>query len=404
MKLAVFADGTWNRVEKEGVGTNVVRLHHLAVNDPARGQRTFYDPGVGTNAWQRLQGGLFGVGISQNIKDGYSFLVEHWGADDNETAHEVYLFGFSRGAYTVRSLGGLLGRIGLVRTLKDVDEAYDLYREGTPEQRAAFQSAKVLTKPRIRMIGVWDTVGALGIPLNWLNQLNPYPHRFHDTTLGRRVEAAYHAVAVDERRVAYQPTLWDPLPAGSTQTLEQVFFPGVHSDVGRLRRRPAPGRDHARVDAPAGKAPRHVAERRPAAAALHRAALLRPDPHADEVPANPAQTARHPARQHLGHGAPPLGGAGPGVQPLPLPLRDQQPRPRPQVPLDRLAGALTRPALVGMLSTARTPPCASRVARPAGGATRRVATTRGPPARRLPPGSRPAGWRGTGTPSPMPAC
>lgn len=232
MKLAVFADGTWNRVEKEGVGTNVVRLHHLAVNDPARGQRTFYDPGVGTNAWQRLQGGLFGVGISQNIKDGYSFLVEHWGADASETAHEVYLFGFSRGAYTVRSLGGLLGRIGLVRTPKDVDEAYDLYREGTAEQRAAFQNAKVLTKPRIRMIGVWDTVGALGIPLNWLNQFNPYPHRFHDTTLGRRVEAAYHAVAVDERRVAYEPTLWDPLPAGSTQTLEQVFFPGVHSDVG----------------------------------------------------------------------------------------------------------------------------------------------------------------------------
>jgi uncharacterized protein (DUF2235 family) len=125
MKLAVFADGTWNRAEKEGVGTNVVRLHHMCVNDPALGQRIFYDPGVGTNAWQRLQGGLFGVGISQNIKECYSFLVEQWGDDASETAHEVYLFGFSRGAYTVRSLGGLLGRIGLVRSLKDVDEAYE---------------------------------------------------------------------------------------------------------------------------------------------------------------------------------------------------------------------------------------------------------------------------------------
>jgi uncharacterized protein (DUF2235 family) len=235
MKLAVFADGTWNRAEDESRRTNVAKLHALAINDRARGQLTFYDEGVGVNMWEKIRGGLFGVGISQNIKDGYEFLVREWGGG-GEAAHEVFLFGFSRGAYTVRSLAGLLGRIGLVKDPRRIDEAYDLYREAKSDKAkpaiAKFQQEHVAVKPRIRMIGVWDTVGALGIPLNLLNRLNPFPHKFHDTSLGQRVEAAYHAVAVDERRVAYVPSLWDPLPPGSTQILEQVFFPGAHSDVG----------------------------------------------------------------------------------------------------------------------------------------------------------------------------
>jgi uncharacterized protein (DUF2235 family) len=235
MKLAVFADGTWNRAEPDGSGTNVVKLHQMAVNDARKGQRTLYDPGVGTNMWEKIRGGLFGVGISRNIKECYAFLVEHWQSAD-ETMHELYLFGFSRGAYTVRSLAGLLGRIGLVRDPKDIDEAYELYRHAKdPAAKAAIETfgrTRVVVKPRIAMIGVWDTVGALGIPLSLLNRLNPYPHRFHDTSLGRRVMAAYHAVAIDERRLAFEPTLWDPLPPESTQILEQVFFPGAHTDIG----------------------------------------------------------------------------------------------------------------------------------------------------------------------------
>lgn len=226
MKLAVFADGTWNRME-DGTGTNVVKLHEAAVNDRTRGQVTFYDEGVGVNAWEKLRGGLFGLGISQNIKDCYGFIVDEWHAA-GEAGHELFLFGFSRGAYTVRSLAGLLGRIGLVRTRADIDEAYDFYRKATDEKSKPFierfQKAKVLCKPHIKMVGVWDTVGALGIPLNVLNRLNPFPHRFHNTSLGPRVAAAFHAVALDERREAYIPTLWDPLPGGSTQVLEQVFF------------------------------------------------------------------------------------------------------------------------------------------------------------------------------------
>jgi uncharacterized protein (DUF2235 family) len=231
MNLVVSADGTWNRPEANGNGTNVFLLHQATIDEVDK-QVKFYDPGVGTTLWDKVQGGLFGSGISQNIKQCYEFLVKRWGDNPDESAHQIYLFGFSRGAYTVRSLGGLLGAVGLARRAHDIDEAYDLYRNGTPAQREAFRQEKAVASPRIKMIGVWDTVGALGIPLSWLNQFNPVPHKFHNTALGEKVDAAYHAVAIDERRTAYQPTLWDPLPEGSTRTLEQVFFPGAHSDVG----------------------------------------------------------------------------------------------------------------------------------------------------------------------------
>lgn len=234
MKLAVFADGTWNQMREKG--TNVLTLRRMAVDDERQGQKVFYDEGVGTNWGQKLSGGLFGMGISQNIVDGYEFLVENWAGDPSPTKHDIFLFGFSRGAYTVRSLAGLLGRIGLVKNKRDIKEAYDLYRKAMDKKHhpaiAKFQAEKVATQPKIKMIGVWDTVGALGIPLNVLNRLNPFPHKFHDTALSPHVEAAYHAVAIDERRVAYEPSLWDPLPADSPQILEQVFFPGAHSDVG----------------------------------------------------------------------------------------------------------------------------------------------------------------------------
>ncbi|HEX2120665.1 MAG TPA: DUF2235 domain-containing protein [Thermoanaerobaculia bacterium] len=237
MKLAVFADGTWNKIRENGRDTNVAKLFKATIHDGTT-QKTAYEPGVGVNPWEKLRGGLFGMGIDENIKKCYRFLVREWHGDPSPTKHDVYLFGFSRGAYTVRSLGGLLGRLGLVRDERDVDQAYEYYRvskEDYEKKKAEiekFQAAKVANKPQIRMIGVWDTVGALGIPLNALNKrFNPFPHEFHDTSLGPRVEAAYHAVAVDERRVAYEPTLWTLKP-GSTQTLEQVFFPGAHSDVG----------------------------------------------------------------------------------------------------------------------------------------------------------------------------
>lgn len=251
MRIAVFADGTWNKMDANDKGTNVVKLYNAALDDRAQGQVKCYDPGVGTNWYDRLAGGAFGVGISRNIKDCYGFVVEHWQRPEDE----IFLFGFSRGAYTVRSLAGLINFVGLVNDAPDararaslVNKAYDFYRDATKiaprteEQRKDFSRTRAeeyeafrqqhVPGPRrqvkIKMIGVWDTVGALGIPQNWINEhLNPFPHEFHDTALGRNVEHAYHAVSIDEKRKSFKPTLWDEDPRA-----HQLYFTGVHSDVG----------------------------------------------------------------------------------------------------------------------------------------------------------------------------
>jgi uncharacterized protein (DUF2235 family) len=243
MRLVVFADGTWNKMDAGDKGTNVVKLCAATLNDK-KVQTTFYDPGVGTRWYNRLRGGAFGVGISENIKECYKFIVEQW--HDHED--EIFLFGFSRGAYTVRSLAGLIHFAGIVRDKDVIDQAYDFYRDAKkitpkteeekksfdPKRKAEFDSFRrnntrdLDRAARIKMIGVWDTVGALGIPQSWLNEhLNPFPHEFHDTSLGDNVDHAVHALSIDEKRKAFQPTLWDPDPRAL-----QVFFSGVHSDVG----------------------------------------------------------------------------------------------------------------------------------------------------------------------------
>lgn len=227
--LVVCADGTWNRPEM-GRETNVVKLYRALLNDREGGQLAFYDEGVG-NGLFKLSGGAFGTGISRNIRDCYRFLV-----DEYEPGDRIYLFGFSRGAYTVRSLGGMLSLVGLLpRSERDrIGEAYNMYRvwPTQPARVNRFKDAHHGEEVKITMIGVWDTVGALGIPLNWINQFNPVPHRFHDLKLGRNVENAYHAMAIDEKRQAFEPTLWQEPPVHAGQTIEQVWFSGVHSDVG----------------------------------------------------------------------------------------------------------------------------------------------------------------------------
>jgi len=244
MRIAVFADGTWNKMDAMDKGTNVVKLCQATPKDEAKGQTKFYDAGVGTRWYERLRGGAFGVGISQNIKDCYGFIVEKWTGPQDE----IFLFGFSRGAYTVRSLAGLLNFVGIVRDESAIDQAYDFYRDAKkiapkteddkkkfdPKRKAEFESFRQKNvrdldqRARIKLVGVWDTVGALGIPQSWLNaHLNPVAHEFHDTALGGNVEHAVHAVSIDEKRKAFEPTLWDPDPRAL-----QIFFTGVHSDVG----------------------------------------------------------------------------------------------------------------------------------------------------------------------------
>jgi hypothetical protein len=247
--LVVCCDGTWNTPAEMDHGlpapTNVVKLSNALVHDEA--QSAYYHPGVGTgrNWWSRLVGGGTGEGLDQNIMSAYRWLAGHYRPGDR-----IFLFGFSRGAYTVRSLGGLITKCGLLdlAALKPedkpwprVDAVFAAYRKGVdfanPNDYAfhnapAGQPAKETTP--IHFIGVWDTVGALGIPddlplLGLFEGADKY--RFHDTALSRMVANARHAVALDEKRASFAPTLWSS--ADPTKTvLKQLWFPGVHGDVG----------------------------------------------------------------------------------------------------------------------------------------------------------------------------
>jgi len=234
-RLVVCCDGTWNTPDQV-CPTNVTKLA-LALADQASDgteQRVFYLRGVGTTRWERLRGGAFGVGLSRNVKDAYRFLVDNYAPGD-----EVFLFGFSRGAFTARSTAGLVRKAGVLHrdNADRIDQAYKLYRDRLTHPRGVEAQLFRRTysyETRIRMIGVWDTVGALGIPMGGLRWVNAFNRRwqFHDTDLSTTVDAAFHAVAIDEQRKSFAPTMWQQQPDAGDQRLEQVWFAGAHCDVG----------------------------------------------------------------------------------------------------------------------------------------------------------------------------
>lgn len=234
-RLVLCCDGTWNTPDQDHP-TNVTKLA-LAVAD-AGGRKTqlaYYQPGVGTSRWERIRGGVFGMGLSQDVTEVYSFLVTHYDPGD-----EVFLFGYSRGAYTARSVAGLIHNVGILRRehASQLGPAYNLYRSRAIKPRATesqlFRRSFSHADRQIRFLGVWDTVGALGIPLgaNPIAGLINRRWRFHDVKLSTSVDAAYHAVAIDEKRRPFQPSLWEENPRPKEQVLEQVWFVGCHGDVG----------------------------------------------------------------------------------------------------------------------------------------------------------------------------
>lgn len=239
-RLILCCDGTWNSADQEDKGTpcptNVVKLgYRVAKRDGSIPQIVYYDQGVGTgNVLDHLTGGAFGQGLEENIHDAYRFLVANY-----EPGDELYLFGFSRGAYTARSIAGMVRKCGVLRRefVQHYRDAIALYRsEHRPTDAAAVKFRKDYSVSgddaiKIRFIGVWDTVGALGIPLRGLRGLTRGKHQFHDTELSGVVENACHALAIDERRAPFAPTLWLHKPKPG-QTVEQVWFCGVHSDIG----------------------------------------------------------------------------------------------------------------------------------------------------------------------------
>lgn len=259
-RLAVLFDGTWNKPESN---TNVERLRRLIAARDVQGveQIVNYIPGVGVSpGLTHLLGGAFGYGLSGNVLDGYRWLSDVWQPGD-----DIYLFGFSRGAYTARSLGGLIRKCGLLTRGADgsvdkaaISAAYDLYRDtnSKPDDpvSVAFREQHSI-EVDIHFVGVWDTVGSLGIPdtASWF----PYArarYQFHDTELSKIVKYAYQALALDEHRADFEPALWTrnlaSVKAGETATtkkveqieIEQRWFIGAHADVGGGNDRDGAGR------------------------------------------------------------------------------------------------------------------------------------------------------------------
>jgi uncharacterized protein (DUF2235 family) len=235
-RIAFCADGTWDKAKSQ---TNVYKLFKalLTTGD----QHPLYDDGVGAdgNSIMMLLGGAIGAGLWQKIREGYTQIAHAY-----EKGDDLYIFGFSRGAYTARALAGMIAACGLPTTDTFSDDminfAWDAYRD-----KANRASRLEKLKPwnmyptEIKMVGVWETVGALGIPAA-VGLVDPILYGFLDTGLSPKIKNAFQAMAMDERRAAFMPTTWmgNPLP---DQHVEQVWFSGAHSDVGGGEKDQAPG-------------------------------------------------------------------------------------------------------------------------------------------------------------------
>lgn len=237
-RLIICCDGTWQTLSSP-CPTNVVKMAQAIkpVASDGTAQVVYYDQGIGTGeTLDKLTGGAFGWGIDENIQDAYRFICFNYSPGD-----QIYLFGYSRGAYTVRSLAGLINCSGLVsRTdIRDTAEAYNIYREQDDHQRKtksqAFRDAH-LGQVKITVLGCWDTVGALGIPdqLPFLSidELINKKYKFHDTILSASIQHAFHAVAIDEPRKVFDVTPMQKNPTFKEQVLRQVWFPGEHTSIG----------------------------------------------------------------------------------------------------------------------------------------------------------------------------
>lgn len=229
-RMIYCCDGTW---EKATDDTNVFKIYQALAQSAA--QATFYDDGVGAdgNPIEMLIGGALGTGLWAKVKQGYKTIALSYQPGD-----QLFLLGFSRGAYTARSLAGMIAICGLPAqnvTAANIDAltdtAFSAYRERDNRQTLLNSLASyALFNATLTMVGVWDTVGSLGIPALF-GGVDPAFYGFLDTNLHPDVKNAYHAVAVDEKRAEFPATLWTG-PFQADQTVEQVYFSGVHGDVG----------------------------------------------------------------------------------------------------------------------------------------------------------------------------
>ncbi|HXW49044.1 MAG TPA: DUF2235 domain-containing protein [Xanthobacteraceae bacterium] len=249
-RLAVLLDGTWNAV---GDNTNVWRVRSLCAPAGTDGsvQRSYYEKGV-----NGALGGLFGYGLDRDITDAYQWLIENYDPGD-----DTFIFGFSRGAYTARSLAGFIAKCGLLKpgAPLGVNQLYNRYRRkdeltiwelldesggGAPAGATIEEQwmIKYSMAIHIKFVGVWETVGELGIPFLNIPGISRSTLGFLTTGLRRPIDNGFHALAIDEHRRAFSPTLWTIKTGGKTDPetypprpltdVEQRWFVGAHANVG----------------------------------------------------------------------------------------------------------------------------------------------------------------------------
>ena len=243
-RLIVCCDGTWQDLECP-YPTNVVKMAQAIepISSDGISQVVFYDEGIGTGgSVDKVSGGALGKGIDKNIQDGYRFLCLNYSPGD-----EIYLFGFSRGAYTVRSLAGLMYNSGLLSrpNIRHIPEAYKLYRDHIKpnhpniaefRQKYSINNKKYGDRVPITLLACWDTVGSLGLPdltsfINLDQKINE-KYKFHDPKLSPIIQNALHAVAIDEKRSTFSASLMEKSNKTKDQRLIQKWFPGDHGCVG----------------------------------------------------------------------------------------------------------------------------------------------------------------------------
>ena len=227
----VILDGTRSSLEPNYISNAGLTYQLLSRDKPSASLSVFYEPGLQWQSWRSARDVLTGRGINRQIARAYGFLASRYRPGD-----QIFLMGYSRGAFAVRSLAGVIDQIGLIRsrcaTERLITQAYRHYRFGPDTDAAAQFSALYCHKPvSIRMIGVWDTVKALGIraPVIW--RLSAPTHAFHSDHLSSVVEHGYHALALDETRRAFAPEMWT-CPDGWVGDMQQMWFAGVHGDIG----------------------------------------------------------------------------------------------------------------------------------------------------------------------------
>lgn len=213
-RIVICADGTWNRPEvdhENDFPTNVLRLARAIQpkGDDGKPQQVFYDWGIGSY-YKQVSGGITGKGLHKNIMDNYRYIVQNYSPGD-----EIYLFGFSRGAYTVRCLCGMINNVGIVKRpdAKLIQDAFNHYKMADkkyhPEAQKSidFRNDHSHESRQVHFVGVFDTVGAMGIPITFLGMFEK-KDEFYNNRIGKNVTHARHALAVDELRYDFRPTVW----------------------------------------------------------------------------------------------------------------------------------------------------------------------------------------------------